>query len=449
MVGFHSFPGWVRGGFVGVDVFFVISGFLITGIIIDELNRDDFSFVRFYARRIRRIFPALIVVLAASFWLGWMLLLPDEMTSLGKNIFGGATFSSNLVLLAEGGYFDIEAVRKPLLHLWSLGIEEQFYILWPVLLFVSFKHGLNLFSLICLLLLTSFVANVASVAHHPAGTFYLPHTRAWELLGGGLLAWAAAYTSRASLTEVERRGDAFLQHAIFARPSALSHGLFLNARAFAGTILVTAAVVGLSANTRFPGWAAVLPNLGAVLILSAEGSAINRYVLGSHPFIFIGKISYPLYLWHWVLFSFAGIALAAPPGRGDRVAIILAGVALAWLTYALVERPLRFGAGRRVKAILLCVAVTAIGGVGFVTVVAKGFDRLPAFLEDLSLIKMDPEKDWRRGKCFLELGMIHRNSPTAASKRIAARSFFYGRLCRGLSLSRSAERTEDFRFRLG
>ena len=141
-----------------------------------------------------------------------------------------------------------------------------------------------------------------------------------------------------------------------------------------------------------------------MLILSAEGSAINRYVLGSHPFIFIGKISYPLYLWHWVLFSFAGIALAAPPGRGDRVAIILAGVALAWLTYALVERPLRFGAGRRVKAILLCVAVTAIGGVGFVTVVAKGFDRLPAFLEDLSLIKMDPEKDWRRGKCFLEFG---------------------------------------------
>jgi len=138
VVGFHVFPEWVPGGFVGVDVFFVISGFLITGILLQEMRAGEFSFARFYARRIRRIFPALIIVLLACFIAGWLILLPDEMKALGKHIAGSAGFVSNFVLLGDSGYFDGAAERKPLLHIWSLGIEEQFYIAWPLILMMVF-----------------------------------------------------------------------------------------------------------------------------------------------------------------------------------------------------------------------------------------------------------------------------------------------------------------------
>ncbi|RPH39749.1 MAG: acyltransferase, partial [Desulfobulbaceae bacterium] len=134
---FHAFPESLPGGFVGVDVFFVISGYLISGLIFADLQKERFSFADFYARRIRRIFPALILVLTVSSLLGWFLLLPDEYSQLGKHVAGGAGFVSNFVLLGEAGYFDSEAELKPLLHLWSLGIEEQFYFIWPVLLFFA------------------------------------------------------------------------------------------------------------------------------------------------------------------------------------------------------------------------------------------------------------------------------------------------------------------------
>ena len=146
VLGYHAFPGAVPGGFVGVDVFFVISGFLITGIILDELGRGRFTFTGFYWRRIRRIFPALILVLAACLALGWRVLLPDEFAQLGKHVAAGAAFVSNIALWRESGYFDAAAELKPLLHLWSLGIEEQFYIFWPLLLawFVRKKAGIVL-----------------------------------------------------------------------------------------------------------------------------------------------------------------------------------------------------------------------------------------------------------------------------------------------------------------
>ncbi len=140
VVGFHSFPGWFRGGFVGVDVFFVISGFLISGIIFENLELNRFSYLEFYARRIRRIFPALIIVLAFCLIYGWVALLPFEYAKLGKHTFGGAAFISNFLLWGESGYFDVAAEQKPLLHLWSLGIEEQFYIFWPLLLGFVWRH---------------------------------------------------------------------------------------------------------------------------------------------------------------------------------------------------------------------------------------------------------------------------------------------------------------------
>ena len=146
VVGFHAFPSWVNGGFIGVDVFFVISGFLISGIIYENLDKGEFTFREFYARRIRRIFPALIVVMTACFAFGWFSLLADEYKQLGKHIAGGATFISNLLLWQESGYFDNSAETKPLLHLWSLGIEEQFYIIWPLLLWLTWKRKFKFFA---------------------------------------------------------------------------------------------------------------------------------------------------------------------------------------------------------------------------------------------------------------------------------------------------------------
>src|SRR5262249_11722104 len=191
VVGFHAVPSAVPGGFTGVDIFFVISGFLISSIIFGGLQNNAFDFLMFYVRRMKRIFPALIVVLLASFTLGWFYLFTDEYKQLGKHIAGGAGFISNFMLLNEAGYFDQAAETKPLLHLWSLGIEEQFYLAWPILLWTVWRLRLNVLAFIIAVALISFAFNIAASASEPAAAFYSPHTRFWELLAGSLLAWGA------------------------------------------------------------------------------------------------------------------------------------------------------------------------------------------------------------------------------------------------------------------
>ena len=189
VVAFHAFPVWVKGGYIGVDVFFVISGFLISTIIFENLEKGTFSFGEFYARRIKRIFPALTLVLVASLIIGWLVLLPDELNQLGKHVVAGAGFVSNLVLWSEAGYFDNSADTKPLLHLWSLGVEEQFYIIWPLLLWLASRQHFSLSTLVILIALFSFTFNINAVSQDPVATFYSPLTRFWELLCGTLLAW--------------------------------------------------------------------------------------------------------------------------------------------------------------------------------------------------------------------------------------------------------------------
>src|SRR4030065_1483737 len=160
VVGFHASPYWIRGGFVGVDIFFVISGFLISSIILSNLSKGTFSFAEFYARRIKRIFPALILVMATCYVFGWFVLLPDEYKQLGKHIIAGAGFVSNFCFWQEAGYFDNSADTKPLLHLWSLGIEEQFYIVWPLLLYLALKRRFNFLFLAITIFAISFSVNV-------------------------------------------------------------------------------------------------------------------------------------------------------------------------------------------------------------------------------------------------------------------------------------------------
>ncbi len=174
---FHSFPSLLPGGFVGVDVFFVISGFLISNILLLGLQNGTFSFTAFYANRIRRLFPALMVVLAASFVVGWLLLLPDEYERLGKNIVGAAAYVENIVLRREAGYFDVRSSLKPLMHLWSLGIEEQFYLSYSLFLWVMWRLRKRVFGPLVAIAFASFVLNVAHVRHDAAGAFFLPQTR--------------------------------------------------------------------------------------------------------------------------------------------------------------------------------------------------------------------------------------------------------------------------------
>src|SRR5690348_3925394 len=187
---FHGFPDVFRGGFIGVDIFFVISGFLITGIVARDLGENRFSLVGFYVRRIRRIFPALIAVLAAVLAMGWLWMLPHAYAQLSSDVFASAAFAANIALMLQSGYFDIESAKKPLLHLWSLGIEEQFYLAWPLILMLATRWRVGLLAVAGVIALASFILNVALIGHDPVATFYLPFTRAWELLAGAVLAGA-------------------------------------------------------------------------------------------------------------------------------------------------------------------------------------------------------------------------------------------------------------------
>lgn len=314
---FHVFPGLVPGGFIGVDIFFVISGFLITTILIENLAAGSFSFFEFYSRRIRRIFPALLVVLASSIILGWFVMLPDEFKQLGKHLIG-AGISSNIVLINESGYFDNSAETKPLLHLWSLAVEEQFYIMFPLIMWVFFKKKSNLLFVILVMLLISFCINLIFIDLNKAATFFRPDARFWELLAGSLL---AALTIRFPNKGWMRR---------LSVPTS-----------FLGSLLICLGFLLINQKTNFPGWWSLLPVAGTIFLIESKTSFINKYLLSNQLLIWIGKISYPLYLWHWVLLSFARIIDGEQSSLHLKVAILFASFFLSWLTYQFIEFPLQ------------------------------------------------------------------------------------------------------------
>src|ERR1700722_1791027 len=188
VVAYHVFPRQVPGGFLGVDVFFVISGFLISTIIFKGLASNSFSFLEFYAHRIRRIFPALILVVVFCFLIGWHALLPSEFILLGKHIVASLGFYENFPLRGEAGYFDLATARKPLMHVWSLAIEEQFYLIFPLLVWGAWRLRLNILTLVLLIFAISFAAYLRDIFHNPIAAFYLPKSRFWELMAGAILA---------------------------------------------------------------------------------------------------------------------------------------------------------------------------------------------------------------------------------------------------------------------
>ena len=365
VLGFHAAPRLAPSGFTGVDVFFVISGYLITGIILQGLACDGFSFTEFYARRIRRIFPALIVVLVSVLCCGWLKLFPGEYTGLAKHVAGGSAYVSNFLLNGESGYFDTAAALKPLLHLWSLGIEEQFYIFWPVLLVLTWKYRAQ-WLLMVAIACASFVLNVARLDSHPAATFYLLPTRLWELALGGILARAQipGTTLPGPFIRLLHFGGAFV------RPT--TEATRRRAAAALGLGLLTVSIGALDSHGLFPGWRAVAPTVGTLLLIAAGTDTwINRHVLGNQPMVFIGQISYPLYLWHWPLLSFTRIIHGGDLTTIEALTALAAAFILAVLTHRCIELPVRSVRPATRAAVPLFVCASIVGICGYVIFVQR------------------------------------------------------------------------------
>lgn len=319
VLAFHVFPGTLKGGFIGVDIFFVISGFLISSIIFRSLESGSFTYTEFYVRRIRRIFPALLIVLIFAFLIGYFLLLPDEFKSLGKHILGGSLFVSNLVLWGESGYFDTAAEMKPLLNLWSLGVEEQYYIVWPLLVAFIWKRSGNFLAIVLPILIGSLALNLFVFNSHSGSTFYSPITRFWELMIGSLLAYASV-------------------HNIKILPSSISP----NAVSWLGLLLVVTGFFLIDSRKVFPSYWTLLPTMGTFLIICAgSGSFVNSAILSNRLLVFIGLISYPLYLWHWPLLTYSRIIDMT--GTLEKIGVIVTSFFLAIATYRFVETPVRSG----------------------------------------------------------------------------------------------------------
>lgn len=360
VVGFHFFPELIRGGFVGVDVFFVISGFLISSIIFREMESQQFSFINFYSRRIKRLFPALLTVFLIFYTYGWFVLLGDEFALLGKHIYYGSSFIANVGLWKEAGYFDVEGGLKPFLHLWSLSIEEQYYFVWPLLLYgfakTKRKKYLGWFILaLCVIsfsISASFAMDVLFRKKLPTLTFYTPPARFWELMIGSLLAYISCFKS-AEL-------DGFfenLQHRFLKQNIISIHSLCC----FVGICLISFAIATFDSQDLYPGWLALFPTLGAFfIILAGNKTWISTRLLSHRSLVYIGLISYPLYLLHWPFIAFTKIIHPSAFNLNSvKFSLLIISVFLAFLIYRWFEKPIRSGSNR--TALVLLAAMLMLG----------------------------------------------------------------------------------------
>lgn len=374
VIAFHAWPNALPGGFVGVDIFFVISGFLISLILFKSLEEGRFSFSDFYSHRVRRIFPALLALLVVLLSVGWVILLSDEYRYLGKHSTAGALFVANFIFWREAGYFDVQSELKPLLHLWSLGIEEQYYLLWPVVAGFVWKRRSFLLLLTLGMVLLSFSIGAWLLRAHATAAFYLPFGRAWELLVGALLAWGQ-----------HTGGVDRLLHRRYTRASVVS---------LLGAILVLAAVALLDRSKSFPGWAAAIPVIGALCLISAGPSAwLNRKFLSARPLVAIGIISYPLYLWHWPLLSLARILDERALSPVVAAAAIVVAALLATVTYVTVEKPIRRIPASKCAPVLV-VLMILVAGLGGGIAYSNGIpSRMQAYQDRVAHVKWARESE--------------------------------------------------------
>lgn len=359
----HVFP--FTGGYVGVDVFFVISGYLITSIILGDFGEGQFTFTKFYGRRARRILPALMLMLVVVTIPCMVLLLPDELVKYGQNLIESVFFSLNIFLWRDMGYFDLTANQRPLLHLWSLAVEEQFYVLWPLLLWVM--HRLKARAYIGVAVIAILVASLAlsqwTTVHAPGAAFYLSPSRAWELMLGAALSLPAAMPLRSRLLAETAAacGLALIGYAIFAFDSA----------------------------TQFPGLNALFPCVGTALIIQAgkDQRTVVSSLFASRPFVAVGLISYSLYLWHWPLFSLAHLYFDRDLLWTETTAIIALSVIMATLSWWFVEQPIRRSFKRPQTSLMVGAASMAVVSLGALLLIHSG--GLPGRLPPEALRSID------------------------------------------------------------
>ena len=421
VVVYHAFKQFAPGGFVGVDIFFVISGFLISGIILKGLSGETFSFVKFYHRRVRRILPALVIVLAVMWATGWFLLGSEDYVALGRQIAAAAVFGSNLLLMHDIGYFSPSAELNPLLHLWSLAIEEQFYLVWPITLVLAWKARLNPVWVTALICIASFAMTVSGLGGGDAAVFFSPLTRSWELALGALLAAAEARHSGAV--------DALLGSTLRMPGSRRFTAEVRDLSAWIGFGAIVASIVLVRESQRFPSWIAALPTGGTFLLLAAGGRAsVNRQILSRPLMVGVGLISYPLYLWHWPLLSLARVTVQHEPTKLSKLALVAAAFALAWATTTYVERPIRTGKRSRLRwrvsvPTSLLLGLGGVAAVGWATLLMDGFPaRIPQSVRYLDSFRYNWGLGSRVGECLLNPGQDERDFGAGCVDRLPAGS---------------------------
>lgn len=375
VVVFHAFPEVLPGGFIGVDIFFVISGFLISSIILSGIAEGNFSFKDFYSKRIKRIFPALITVLFTVLVIAWFTLLSDDFQSLGNHTWRGAVFISNFLLWRESGYFDTAAETKPLLHLWSLSIEEQFYIIWPIAIWLLWKLRKNwILNFIVVIFSISFLCNLLFINKESIAVFYNPFTRFWELLIGALLAY------QFSRSKIEHGNGQLINPTIAS---------------IAGLLLILCGLIVLNKTRQFPGWWALLPTIGAyLLILAGPNAWVNKTILSNRLLVWIGLISFPLYLWHWPLFSFARIFYGPKPPEIVLIGLVGISIILAWGTYQFIEKPIRHKSNPILGPKKLIGGLIIVGLMGLAIFKLDGVaSRFPYTEKDIASLQWSPTEN--------------------------------------------------------
>ena len=355
---FHYSTGVFPGGYAGVDVFFVISGFLITGLLADRLGRDDFSLLRFYESRARRLLPALFLTCGACLAFCWVYYMPEDFKLFGRSLLGAALFGTNFTFLEDVGYFMRPALDKPLLHTWSLAVEGQFYILYPLALPGLYKWSGGNRAKVTVGIFAAFAIslglNLFFISRNPEATFYMLHTRAWELLAGALT-------------------FLYLQNMRMTKRVAEAAGL-------GGFVLLLYAFTCFNRSTPFPGGAAIIPVLGAVLLIwsNLQAQTMSGRILSSRPLVYVGLISYGLYLYHWPLLVFARYylerGLTAPETAGALTLVTLLAVA----SYVFLEQPIREHRHVVSRRAVFAASIAGLMATGLAGVAGSKADGFPA-----------------------------------------------------------------------
>lgn len=386
---FHAGFSTFSGGFVGVDIFFVISGYLITTIILTEMEQDRFSIVNFYERRARRILPALFLVMLVSLFFAWFWLLPSDMKSFSQSLVAVSFFSSNILFWLTSGYWDTASELKPLLHTWSLAVEEQYYVLFPLFLMLMWNYRKRwILATFILIAVISLVIAQWGAYHKPSATFYLLPTRGWELAIGACIAFYFLYRKKAIRT-------------------LLSHKLVDEVLGFLGLLMIFYGVFVFNETTPFPGIYALVPTIGTgLIILFSSSQTITGRLLSSKLLVAIGLISYSAYLWHQPLLAFTRYRSITEPSEFIYATIVVVTFLFAYLSWKYIEKPFRNRNGVSKKKIFL---FSVVGSAIFIIIglsghITNGFYSRYSDSQKvvLNFSNYDKKNLYREGACFLE-----------------------------------------------